>query len=223
MLSHKKRGWRGCSGVQHSTDHEKSGGRGQRKSHFRGKPIPGPSMMPREPKGDLLSAPRDYAQFQRIWRRRCHNDDQRLNCMRLIGPGNLPDLFRAEMEPHVLAQMLWIICSESRPDVEGSNDRVVSSSLFAPRDRTSACRPSSTEGSESCADQETSSNQVATCCLEWLDGLSRTSRFELNVKFLGQLEKSEVARVFGLISAAFAKNGDQKVSEVSRVQNAYEL
>ena len=223
MLSDTKRGWQGRSGVQQSMDRVKQGGNSQHMWFSRRRPTTGSSVTSDKSKEGLLHAPRNHAQFQRAWRRQCHSDNDRRHYMNLIGPGRLPELFRVEMEPHILAQMVSIICGEFQPLLEGQDNRFASSSLLRPRDQANASRSSYAEGVGDCSSWETSSNLFATCGLEWLDALTRTCRFELNVLFLEKTEKLKLSRVFGFIAATFAEKVDENSLEVSAVQNAYGL
>ncbi|CAM9131569.1 unnamed protein product, partial [Hapterophycus canaliculatus] len=90
MLSDQKRGWQGRSGGFVSTKNRQD----------------------RWAKTDPLRPPKDNSQFQRDWRRRCRTDDERREYLRLIGPEKLSVLFRVEMEPDILAQLLSLVCRE---------------------------------------------------------------------------------------------------------------
>ncbi|CAN0479265.1 unnamed protein product, partial [Ectocarpus sp. 12 AP-2014] len=95
MLSDPKRGWQGrVSGVAPTT--KVSGSTGRQKAPRR-------TQRP-------LRAPKDYAQFQRDWRRRCRTNGERRDYLRLVGPKNVSALFRVEMEPDVLGQVLSVVC-----------------------------------------------------------------------------------------------------------------
>lgn len=221
MLSDTKRGWRGRSGLVHSSIRAKPSGESQQ-NNLSSRRSTTFIRSAGASKKDRLRAPRSYTQFQRIWRQRCQNDAERRYYMRLIGPESLPTLFRFDMEPQVLAQMLSIVCIEFRMQRKEQGNVSVSS-LFTAKDSVDTNALTLTEESTKCCDSDTFSTQVATCCLEWLDALSRTSRFKFNIKFLRQAEKSELSSVFGLITAAFAENFDKKLSAVNLVQNAYDL
>ncbi|CAN0035865.1 unnamed protein product [Laminaria digitata] len=58
-----------------------------------------------------LRAPQDHSQFRQDWRRRCHTDSERRAYLRLIGPEKLQVIFRVEMEPDVLGQVLSLVSS----------------------------------------------------------------------------------------------------------------
>lgn len=218
MLSDTKRGWRGRSGIIHSSISAKPSGEQNNVSSRRRST----AAVSGDSKKDRLRAPRSYTQFQRIWRQRCHSDDERRDYMRLIGPASLPTLFRFEMEPNVLIEMLSIVCKDFRMQQEGK-DIFFNLSLFTSKDSVNTSDPTPTQDSKACYDSDTLSREVATCCLEWLDALSRTSHFKFNIKFLMQAEKSELRSVFGSIAAVFAQNLEGKVSAVNLVQNAYDL
>lgn len=207
MLSDTKRGWRGRSGIMHSSIRTKPSGQ-QNNVSSRTRST---AAISGDSNKDQLRAPRSYTQFQRIWRQRCHSDDDRRYYLRLIGPESLPTLFRFEMEPNVLVQILSIVCSDFRMQQEGRDGLFVSSKYSA-----NTSDPTPTEESKA-------SREVATRCLEWLDALSRTSHFKFNIKFLKQEEKSELSSVFESIAAVFAQNLEEKLSAVNLVQNAYGL
>ncbi|CAN0522642.1 unnamed protein product, partial [Ectocarpus sp. 12 AP-2014] len=60
-----------------------------------------------------LRAPKDHAQFQRDWRRRCRTNGERRDYLRLVGTKDVSALFRVEMEPDVLGQVLSVVCHDS--------------------------------------------------------------------------------------------------------------
>ncbi|CAM9628479.1 unnamed protein product, partial [Ectocarpus sp. 6 AP-2014] len=126
------------------------------------------------PSAGPLRAPKDHAQFQRDWRRRCRTNGERRDYLRLIGPKNVSALFRVEMEPDVLGQVLSVVCEEG--DAGGSAAETANGSASADK-------------------------AGARVCVEWLWALSRTGRFAVNILFLADNEKQDLARAFDLISA----------------------
>ncbi|CAM9353359.1 unnamed protein product [Ectocarpus sp. 13 AM-2016] len=216
MLSDPKRGWQGRVGgvapttkVLGSTGRQKAPRQTQRSvdTAINGGAKAGP-----------LRAPKDHAQFQRDWRRRCRNNGERRDYLRLVGPKNVSALFRVEMEPDVLGQVLSAVCQEfpfqpHRIDTATTATQENEERFGAPTRGDAAGSAAMTANRNASADEA-----GATFCVEWLRALSRTGRFAVNILFLGYNEKQALARAFDLITAVL---GDEDDEEISSLRRAY--
>lgn len=223
MLSDQKRGWQGRSGgVVPAT--KKPGRNGKKKAAGRTRNSVAAAIGGGAKTGPLR-APKDYSQFQRDWRRRCSTDNERREYLSLIGPDEFPDLFRVEMEPDVLGQVLLLICDECPPvqSVVEHRDDIATPSAPPVVDQPGAGNADDAVDSSSCAGNEKTSlgKDGARHCLEWLWALTRTGRFAVNILFLDEKEKLVLTRVFGLIAAAFSDNDQEDTGRLHSLRKAY--
>ncbi|CAN0156195.1 unnamed protein product [Ectocarpus fasciculatus] len=219
MLSDPKRGWQGrVGGVAPTT--KVSGSTGRQNAPRRTKRCVDTAISGGAKAGPLR-APKDHAQFQRDWRRRCRTNCERRDYLRLIGPENVSALFRVEMEPDVLGQVLSVVCQECPLQPQ----RIDTASPAAPEEeeaRSGAPTKGDAAGMHRAA--ETANGNAsgdeagARFYMEWLWALSRTGRFAVNILFLADKEKVALARVFDLMSAVF---GDEDGEEISSLRKSY--
>lgn len=200
MLSNQKRGWQGRSGGVLPPS-AKAGSNGRRKgsstkTRYRGA---GASTIGGSAKKGPLRAPQDHSQFQQDWRRRCHTDSERQAYLRLIGPEKLPVIFRVEMEPDTLGQVLSLVCAGFTPETHARD--LDADTPPVPTDRADAIAA----GGDSC---QASREEAARNCVDWLWALTRTGRFEINIQFLDSKEKRALTRVFDLIAEVFNDGSD---------------
>lgn len=223
MLSEQKRGWQGRSGVAPRT--KKPGRNGKKKTPGRTRNSGTAAAISSGVKTGPLRAPKDYSQFQRDWRRRCTTDNERREYLHLIGPDEFPTLFRVEMEPDVLGQVLLIICSECPPAQQPVEEHQVDTATpsTAPTvDRPGAGNEDSLDGSPSAGHEKLSHGEVRVrYCVEWLRALTRTGRFAVNILFLEEKEKLELARVFDVITDAFTEKDYQDTGKLRSLRKAY--
>lgn len=230
MLSDQKRGWQGRSGgVVPATKKPGRFGKNKEASGRTRTPGAAAATIGNGVKAGPLRAPKDHSQFQRDWRRRCSTDIERREYLRLIGPDNFPALFRVEMEPDVLGQVLLVICGECPPPPaqQPGSEHLVSTappSATPTVDQPGAGPEESDDNASSAGDEKSSLLGVdgARYCAEWLWTLTRTGRFAVNILFLEGKEKLALARVFDLITAALSKNGDdQDAGKLLSLRKAY--
>ena len=131
-------------------------------------------------RGVPQQAPRTGMEFLRDWRRCCGTPEKKRAYLSVVGPSAFEELFRADLDAQVLAQVL--------------------SALHG--------APAEEDG-------------AAALPLErWLLAISRTGRFDLNMAFLDNDERAQVAELLHL-SVDRAK-GDGGGSDVdSELQRAY--
>lgn len=214
MLSDQKRGWQGRSGGV-MPPAAKSGSNGRRKgsstkTRNRGTAV---AAIGGSGKKGSLRSPQCHSQFQRDWRRRCHTDGERQAYLRLVGPENLAVIFRVEMEPDTLGQVLSLICAGFAEETQTKDPNAVSS--FAPADPTDSVD----SGGES---WQASREKAAIYCVDWLRALTRTGRFEINIQFLESKEKRVLARVFDLIAEVFGDgSGAQDPERLDSLRKMY--
>lgn len=217
MLSDQKRGWQGRSGGVVPTT-KKSGSGGRKKTARGTRKDDGTEIGGGAKTIGPLRAPRDYSQFQRDWRRRCRTDDERREYLRMISPDKLPVLFRVEMEPDILAQVLSLICAEFLTQPVGDQIDSAKASTHQPGDGNEG----SVVGSARAGDGKSPFNKgEARFCTEWLWALSRTGRFAVNILFLEEKEKLTLARLFDLITAAFQESSDADNGKIHSLRKAY--
>lgn len=216
MLSDPKRGWQGRVGGVAPTK-KVSGSTGRQKAPRRTQSSVDTAISGGAKAGPLR-APKDHAQFQRDWRRRCRTNGERRDYLRLIGPKNVSALFRVEMEPDVLGQVLSVVCEEFAFQPQ----RIDSATPAAPEkeDRFGAPKRGDSTGSaaETANGNSSADEAGARFCVEWLWALSWTGRFAVNILFLADKEKLALARVFDVITAVF---GDEDDEEISSLRKAY--
>lgn len=137
----------------------------------------------------------------------------------MISPDKLPVLFRVEMEPDILGQVLSLICGEFLAQPAGhQSDSSAEASTHQPGDG----KEGSVVGSaRPCNGKIPLDEDGARFCMEWLWALSRTGRFAVNILFLEEKEKLELACLFDLITAAFQENGDEGTGRVHSLRKAY--
>ncbi|CAN0540110.1 unnamed protein product [Ectocarpus sp. 12 AP-2014] len=216
MLSDPKRGWQGrVSGVAPTT--KVSGSTGRQKAPRRTQRSVDTAISGGAKAGPLR-APKDYAQFQRDWRRRCRTNGERRDYLRLVGPKNVSALFRVEMEPDVLGQVLSVVCEQfpfqpQRIDTATPATQENEERSDAPTRGEAAGSAAITANGNASADEA-----GARFCVEWLWALSRTGRFAVNILFLAYNEKQALARAFDLITAVL---GDEDDEEISSLRKAY--
>ncbi|CAB1099977.1 unnamed protein product [Ectocarpus sp. CCAP 1310/34] len=211
MLSDPKRGWQGrVGGVAPTTN--VSGRIGRQKAPRRTQRSVDTALRGGAKAGPLR-APKDHAQFQRDWRRRCRTNGERRDYLRLVGPKNASALFRVEMEPDVLGQVISVVCEEfpfqpQRIDAATPATQENEERSGAPTRGDAAGSTAITANGNASADEA-----GARLCLEWLRALSRTGRFAVNILFLADNEKQALARAFDLTTAVF---GDEEISSLRK-------
>lgn len=218
MLSDQKRGWQGRSGgVVPAT--KKPGGSGRKKTARGTRKSDGTEIGGGAKTCGPVRAPRDYSQFQRDWRRRCRTDEERREYLRMITPDKLPVLFRVEMEPDILGQVLSLICGGFMVQPVG---REIDSSAKAPTHQPGGEAAGSTVGSSRARSEASPfGKDEARFCVEWLSALSRTGRFAVNILFLEEHEKLALGRLFDLIAAACQGNSDEDTGKFHSLRKAY--
>lgn len=221
MLSDQKRGWQGRSGgVVLAT--KKPGSSGRKKTARGTRTFDGTEIGGGAKAGGPVHAPRDYSQFQRDWRRRCRTDDERREYLRLISPDKLPVLFRVEMEPDILGQVLSLICGDFMSQPAGHE----LDSAKAPTHEPGGGNAGSTTGSSGAGTSNGVSRlgeHEARFCLEWLSALSMTGRFAVNILFLEEKEKLALGCLFDMITAACREDSDEDedTGKIHSLRKAY--
>lgn len=217
MLSDQKRGWQGRSGgVVPAT--KKPGSSGRKKTARGTRKSGGTEIGGGLKTGGPARAPRDYSQFQRDWRRRCRTDEERREYLRKMSPDKLPALFRVEMEPDILGQVLSLICGDfmGQPVGHGID------SANAPTHQPGEGNAGSTIGSSRASNEASPlGKDQAIFCVEWLSALSRTGRFAVNILFLEQKEKLALGGLFDLITEACKEIGDGDTGKIHSLRKAY--
>eukprot|EP00903_Cladosiphon_okamuranus_P012205 g11447.t2 len=219
MLSYQKRGWHGRSGgVVPAT--KKPGSTGRRKAAKSTRKPVGTEIGGGAKAGSPVRAPRDYSQFQRDWRRLCRTDDERRKYLRMISPDKLPILFRVEMEPDILGQVLSLICGDFMGQPAGHE----LDNAKAPTHGPGGGNAGSTTGSSRARTGSGVSplgEAEARLCVEWLSALSRTGRFAVNILFLEEKEKLTLGCLFDMIMAGCRENSDKDTGQIHSLRKAY--
>lgn len=220
MLSDQKRGWQGrLGGVVPAT--KKSSNSGRIKAATGTPKSDGTDVGGGAKSGGPLRAPRSYSQFQRDWRRRCRTDDERRKYLRMISPDKLPVLFRVEMEPDILGQVLSLICGEFLEQPGGHQVDGAEASAHQPGDDGNA--GSTVRSSRAGNGVSPFGKDGARLCMEWLCALSRTGRFGVNILFLEEKEKLALAKLFDLITAASQENDGKDAGKILSLRKAYAI
>lgn len=218
MLSDRKQGWQGRAGGIVGTVKEGKNRRRTRSSTQR------MGVTPNLPRGKKdkgpVQAPRSHCQFQRDWRRRCHTEKERHAYLRLINAENLPHIFRVEMEPDVMASVLSLIVGDflSQTGQHGSDD------LMSPermREALTTRSLTSVEHPEGDSFKRAALVEAARTCLNSLQALTKTGRFDLNVQFLPAEQRRALCLVFRGLSLVFIEYCDEDLVEVGLVQKQY--
>lgn len=215
MLSNQKRGWQGRSGgVMPPT--AKSGSSGRRKgSSTKTRGRAAAAAIGGSAKNSPLRAPENHSEFQQDWRRRFLTDSERRAYLRLIGPEKLPVIFRVEMEPDVLGQVISLVCGGLTPENQAGELEAMTPP--APTDPTGSVDAG---GGSTC--RQASCEEAARSCVDWLWALTRTGRFEINIQFLDSVEKRALARVFDLIAKAFGDSScDHDAERLNLLRKVY--
>lgn len=197
-LSNQKRGWQGRSGGV-VPPAERLGNNGRRKASSTKTRDRAAAAIGGSAKNGPLRAPQGHHQFQQDWRRRCLTDSERRAYLCLIGPKKLPGIFRVEMEPDMLGQVLSLVCGGLTPENEAGKLEAMTPSL--PADPAG-----SVDAGGDSTRRQVSREEIARSCVDWLWALTRTGRFDINIKFLDSAEKRALARFFDLIGEAFGDN-----------------
>lgn len=214
-LSDQKRGWQGRSGgVVQPTPNPR--GTGRQKRPPRRIPNSGGAEIGGSVKKGPLRKPDNRSQFQRDWRKRCHTDDERRAYLRLIGPAKFSNLFRMEMEPDVLGQVISVICGELLSQPTESDFDTVQREV---QPNTWGAGPS--EDARNGANSEVTHKEAAKYRMDWLWALTRTARFEININFLDEKEKGALARAFEVIGGVFGKCSNEDSRALNSLEKAY--
>ncbi|CAM9760254.1 unnamed protein product [Choristocarpus tenellus] len=115
-LSDKKQGWKSCSGVTVAPRKRSGNKKRQSRTSPEGSGLGTPSNSSLR-SGDTLShsigstrkLPSTPSEFERDWRR-CQNVEDRQAYLKLVGVAKLRRLFKAQMSPDTLSEMLSVIC-----------------------------------------------------------------------------------------------------------------
>lgn len=198
MLSNQKRGWQGRSGGV-LPPAARSGTNGRRKASSTKTRDRAAAVIGGSANTGPLRAPQDHSQFQQDWRRRCLTDSERRAYLCLIGPKKLPVIFRVEMEPDILGQVLSLVCGRLSPENQAGKLEAMTPS--APTDPAG-----SVDAGEDSTSRQDSREETARSCVDWLWALTRTGRFEINIKFLDSAEKRALARFFDLTAEALGNS-----------------
>lgn len=219
MLSDQKRGWQGRSGgVAPPT--AKTSGNGRCLASSRRTPKCDASATGSWAKKGPLRAPENYFQFHRVWRRRCQTNDERRSYLRLIGPTRLPTLFRVEMEPDVVTNVLSLLCDEFSPWLEQEDSERLKPPSGSTKDQPGACQISRESGGGGDLTMAPPV-EVAQRCVEWLRALTKTGGFGINMQFLAGEEKRSLARLFDLLVAAFDESGLEDAGVIYSLRKIY--
>lgn len=217
MLSDQKRGWQGR--LRGSVSSKGNGGVACRtKVSARLAPCSGtPRQDDREAWIDALGAPADHSQFQRDWRRRCETDEDRRAYLLLIGPERLQAIFRVEMEPDILGQVLTVICREFQSQMQP----------LSPSSSTDSCSQNGqpqTDSAECSGERGPGKATPVECareCTAWLSALTHTARFRINISFLEGNEQCAVGDLFNHLRAIFDCHSPDEIPTVNHLQKAY--
>ncbi|CAM9795210.1 unnamed protein product [Discosporangium mesarthrocarpum] len=160
------------------------------------------SLGPGAISGDIESRypPSTALVFERDWKR-CRSAEDRLAYLRFVGPKRLPRIFKVEMGPDVLGEILQTFC-ESFPNREGEEKGGGGDTICDPigggqgseeeenggvtvSGPCSGC-PAEFEGTGTrCSGVEEGKAWLAKDYLTWMRALSRAGRFSSSVGFLG--------------------------------------
>lgn len=219
MLSDQKRGWQGrLGGLNSTTNIAGPSARNRRKPSSRRNGRSAAEIHGNVTEGPLRS-PEDHSEFQRVWRRRCRTDEERRSYLDLIGAERLPDLFRVEMEPDVLAQVLSLICVEFlfKAKEGGAGVGMPSSPGL---DESDACRTLAVGDARDAPSGDASYLCAAKRCVAWLHALAKTGRFAINIQFLDKTEKEELDRALERVAEAFGKSSTGNLDTVQSLYKA---
>lgn len=225
MLSDQKRGWQGRSGgVVLSTSKAGTGGP-TKSSSRRARSATRTSKEPTSGgnRSSVLAAiPGDHSQFHRDWRYQCTTDDNRWAYLSLIRPERLQTLFRVEMEPDVLGQVLSLICrrfasrlNRQLPAIEGQPG--------TPPMHSAERIGYAGEGDDNGELGKAASVEAALDCMAWLGALNRTGRFGTNISFLESHEKHAVAGLFENLRVTLYGRSDEEIFQLDSLRKAYKL
>eukprot|EP00752_Nemacystus_decipiens_P014207 g12636.t1 len=217
MLSDQKRGWQGRSGGVAPVT-KKPGSHGRDKTPRGTRKCDGAEIRESAKSTGPVRAPRDYSQFQRDWRRRCRTDDERREYLRMISPDKLPVLFRVELEPDILGQVLLLICHDFTGHPVGDKIDSAKAPTHQPGDGNASSTFGSSPGSNG---GSLLGEDEARYCVEWLSALSKTGRFAVNILFLEEKEKLALGRLFDLITAACNGSSDEDSGKILSLRKAY--
>lgn len=218
MLSNQKRGWQGRSGgILHPTANTvRNGGR---KRSSRSTHTSGAGAIVGHTVNDSLRVPANHSQFWQDWRRRCRTGDERRSYLCHIGPEQLLILFRLEMEPDLLAQILSIIGGEFPLQPTKQVVNAVLPASVPTEDHP--CVRNSAKGTGDGANENPSSVETVRYWVDWLSALTQTGRFEINVQFLEKTEKRALARVFEHVIEVLAESSTEELGKIYLLQKAY--
>ncbi|CAM9451254.1 unnamed protein product [Phaeothamnion confervicola] len=174
--------------------------------------------------GSLTDASRPAAstpmEFERDWRYRL-DDAARLVYLRRTGPKRLAKLFRGEMDAALMGQLLSLL---ARAHLAASSDPVAGGEENAEK-RAAGAEPAgcsedhvgATSADVSAASEDGPAAPApplvppqalqplpASECLTWLRTVSGTGQFGLNVSFLSDAERGDVAALLDLLKREFA-------------------
>lgn len=221
MLADQKRGWQGRSGGvvaasarKYSSSRTKSSSRRSRGS--------GGTEGSDDTLDSILVMPTDCRQFQRVWRRRCATDDARRDYLRFVGAKRFEALFRVEMEPDLLGQVLMTICS-GFPSFVSVGKPSKGSSMDSQSQESAEGSGRCDEGNEGTPPATQLSAHPAIECMQWLSSFSRTGRFRININFLEKREKRAIADLFECLRALLVGHGEANDSALRSLQETYSL
>ncbi|CAM9722294.1 unnamed protein product [Scytosiphon promiscuus] len=208
MLSDQKRGWQGRSGGVVSAT-KKESKCGLRKTRRNARISSSVTTDVQGTETEPLCRPVERSGFQREWRQRCRTDGEKRQYLRLIGPENLPVLFRVEMEPDILSQVLSFVCrdfttSPGQGSVLSSEERDLFDRRLGPSDG-----------------EDSPCEAAAANCAEWLWALTKTGRFAINMLFLEDREKLALRNVFNLMSASLGDASEENARKLEDLRQAY--
>jgi Potential Monad-binding region of RPAP3 len=162
-----------------------------------------------------LRAPVTQGDFERDWRRRCPTDAEKSQYLSLIGADALPKVFKVELAPAILGDILCLLAKAMQGEAELP--------LAVP------CKLIDTEAaavapvSSAVSDTPQLESAAKKICLAWLKAISSTGRFSLNIHFMGANETAAVKQLYELLqtdtelSAVAAATAD----ELAALRKAY--
>lgn len=145
-----------------------------------------------------LRSPSTQSEFERDWRR-CKEDDTMIKYLSLVGASRFPSLFRIELEPLILGQIIALLArgldNGALPAVEPAAPSV----------------PETNDGEDSISSCVAENSKCAEeICAIWLEAIAQTGRFSLNVHFLGEASTTVTRQLLDRLQTVEAEDGTRE-------------
>ncbi|KAG5175197.1 hypothetical protein JKP88DRAFT_172531 [Tribonema minus] len=150
-----------------------------------------------------LQAPTTQSEFERDWRRRCKTHADMVALLGLVGASGMPKLFKVELDPQLLGQILGVLSRCAAAD-----------SALPP------CQPrnSSSDDGDAANGHQAGGGESVARCIAWLRGIQGTGRFALNVHFLSDRETAALGE---MVDALMPLAEAQQAEELRELRKVY--